>query len=128
MTRDYDREWTDDVVFGETRIRYGLTTEDGVPVEFLVQLEYRVSTDCDGREWPADSWLAVARFDHARDGPPYRDVEAVGLHLDVLTPDGEQVAKRRGFPRVAVTQAIRYADGYLRDNHDLLIRRFERWL
>ena len=31
MTPTYDREWTDDVEVGKTQIRFGLTTEGGVP-------------------------------------------------------------------------------------------------
>lgn len=41
MTGDngYHWEWTDDLEVGRTQIRYGLTVERGVPIEFLVQLE-----------------------------------------------------------------------------------------
>ena len=118
MTPTYDREWTDDVEVGKTQIRYGLTTEGGVPVRFLVQLEYLVAND----------WRPVARFDHDATGPTYRNVDRVGLHMDVLRPDGTQLPKRRDFPPVPITQAMRYADDYLRHHHDFLIGRFIQWL
>lgn len=126
----YEREWTDPVEPGNTRIRYGLTTEGGVPVRFLVQLEYFVRGEGERGEdgWQSGEWRSVARFDHDASGPPYRNVELVGLHLDVLMPDGMQLAKRRDFPHVPLGQAMRYADDYLRRHHDFLVRRFEGWL
>lgn len=124
----YGREWTSDVDLGRTRIRYGLTTERGIPVEFLVQLEYRDPESNRGWRWNPDAWYAVARFDHERDGPAYRDIEETGLHLDVLRPDGTQLPKRHDFPPVQINQAMRYADDYLRHHHDFLIERFVRWL
>lgn len=129
MTWDdgYDREWTDDVEVGTTQIRYGLTTEDGVPVKFLVQLEYRIPDDSTD-EWNPGDWHAVARFDHDVTGPTYRNVDRVGLHMDVLKPDGTQLPKRRDFPPVPISQAMRYADDYLRHHHDFLIGRFIQWL
>lgn len=129
MTREtgYDRTWVDSVVPGRTRVRYGLTTEGGVPVRFLVQLEYHIGADRTGLEGDISRWRPVARFDHDRDGPAYRNVGVTGLHLDVLRPDGTQVEKLAGFPPVTLVDAIRFADGYLRDHHDLLIRRFEEW-
>lgn len=129
MTWDdrYEREWTDDVEVGETQIRYGLTTDSGLPVKFLVQLEYHPQSDADNK-FDSRDWLAVARFDHDAAGPPYRNVERVGLHMDVLKPNGTQLPKRRDFPPIPLNQAMRYADDYLRYHHDFLIGRFVEWL
>jgi len=65
MDGEYERTWRSriDDEAREVQLRFGLTTEGGAPVRFLVQLEYRR----DGE------WLPVARFDHDRDGPIYRD-------------------------------------------------------
>lgn len=130
MTRvnGYDREWAADVDLGRTQIRYGLTKERGIPVRFLVQLEYREPGTNLGERWNPDAWYAVARFDHDREGPAYRNVEEVGLHLDVMKPDGTQLPKRREFPPVPIERAMRYADDYLRYHHDFLIARFAQWL
>lgn len=123
MTPIYDREWTDDVEVGKTRIRYGLTTECGVPVKFHVQLEYRIAED-----WNSDEWRTVARFDHDAMGPPYRNVELVGLHMDVYDPDGIQRLKKTDFPPPPANEALPAAERYLREDHEQLVRRFERWL
>lgn len=124
----YDREWTADVDRGRTQIRYGLTKDSGVPVKFLVQLEYKKPGPEESDLWAASTWYAVALFDHDREGPAYRNVEDVGLHLDVMKPDGTQLSKRRDFPPVPIKQAMRFADDYLRHHHDFLVARFARWL
>lgn len=128
MNREYDREWTAAVDLGRSRIRYGLSTERGTPVAFLVQLEYRILRTEDSDSSIPGGWHAVARFDHESAGPAYRNVGEVGLHLDVLQPDGTQLTKRRDFPRISIERAMRYADDYLRHHHDFLITRFRRWL
>ena len=37
--------------------------------------------------------MPVARFDHDEAGPAYRNVELVGLHLDLYGPNGTQIEK-----------------------------------
>lgn len=125
MTREagYDRTWVDSVVPGRTRIRYGLTTRRGVPIRFLVQLEYLVSGEQNGADW-----RPVARFDHDATGPPYRNVDLVGLHMDIYGPDRTQRRKKTDFPPVELTQAMKRAEQFLKQDHDRLIRRYERWM
>lgn len=127
MTWDngYDREWTDDIEVGRTRIRYGLTVERGVPIEFLVQLEYLVPG---GDEWNPGDWRPVARFDHDASGPEYRNVEQVGLHLDVYDPTGRQRFKKTDFPPQPANEALPAAERYLKEEHERLVRRFEGWM
>lgn len=85
VTVAYDREWTARRGLpAGSQLRFGLTTRDGVPVRFLVQLEHR----------HGERWLPVARFDHDAFGPTYRNVERAGLHLDRYDPDGHQIEKR----------------------------------
>lgn len=37
--------------------------------------------------------MPAARFDHDEAGPAYRNVELVGLHLDLYGPNGTQIEK-----------------------------------
>ncbi len=130
MTWDdrYDREWVSDVDVGRTRIRYGLTTKSRVPVKFLVQLEYLIPGRWDGDTWIPGDWRIVARFDHDVDGPEYRNVDRVGLHLDIYDPNGIQRRKKTDFPPVELRQAMKRAEQYLTREHDSLVRRYERWM
>lgn len=115
---EYDREWTTRRGLPDrSRLRLGLTKRSGVPVRFLVQLEH----DRDG------AWLPVARFDHDASGPAYRNVELVGLHLDVYDPDGVQVVKERRWPPQSADEAVGDAETYLRANAERFVRRFESW-
>jgi hypothetical protein len=116
---EYDREWTTRRGLpANSRLRFGLTKRAGVPVRFLVQLEYRHR----GR------WHPVARFDHDAFGPAYRNVELVGLHLDVYDPEGMQVEKRRSWSPQPARAAMGAAEEYLRRGAERLVRRFEAWL
>lgn len=100
------------------RLRLALTKQDGVPLRFLVQLEY-----------PHEgAWLAVARFDHDASGPAYRDVERVGLHLDVYDSKGVQIEKVTRFPPMPSKEAKGRAQEYLRRRAERLTRRFDSWL
>ena len=83
-----------------------------------MQLEYR----------HGKAWSPVARFDHDAFGPPYRDVELVGLHLDVYTPDGEQIEKVTHFPPLPADEAMGRAEEYLHERAERLARRYEAWL
>jgi len=120
MAGEYDREWTTrmDDPARATRLRFGLSTVDGRPVRFLVQLEY----ERDGE------WRPVARFDHERGGPAYRDVEISGLHLDVYAPDGTQRRKVTGFPPIDETAAVPAAEQYLHRHYQRMIEEYERCL
>ena len=102
----------------DSRLRVGLTKRSGVSIRFLVQIEYN----------DADTLLPVARFDHDSLGPPYRNVELVGLGLDLYAPDGEQVEKVDRWAPQASNAAMGDAETYLRGNVERLIRRFEAWL
>ena len=102
----------------QSRLRLGLKKRGGAPVRFLVQLEYRHE----------GQWLPVARFDHDGDGPAYRGVEIVGLHLDVYDPDCSQIEKTWQWSAQPSDEAMGDAETYLRGNAERLIRRFESWL
>lgn len=116
---EYDREWTTRRRLPTRgRLRFGLTKHRGVPVRFLVQLEYHHE----------GTWLPVARFDHDAFGPAYRDVERVGLHLDLHDPDGSQIEKTWRWSAQSSDEAMGDAETYLRDNAERSIRRFESWL
>lgn len=115
----YDRAWTTQHGLpGGSQLRFGLTKHDGVPVRFLVQLEYRHE----------ERWLPVARFDHDAFGPVYRNVERVGLHLDVYDPNGVQIGKVDHFPPLPADEAMGRAERYLHQRAERLVRRFESWL
>jgi len=101
-----------------SQLRYGLTTHRGVPVRFLIQLEY----------WHAGKWLEVARSEHDVDGPAYRNVEISGIHVDVMHPDGEQGNKLTGWPPQPANEAMGDAEHFLRVNANRFVRRFEKWL
>lgn len=119
MTGEYETTWLSRAGLPPgQRLRFGLTTERGVPVEFLVQLEY----------WHGGVWLPVARFDQDREHSGYRDAETAGLHMDVLDPDGTQIHKKTGFPPVPINDAPDYAETYLVLHHQRLVQRFEKGL
>jgi len=81
---EYEREWTSRRGLpAGSQLRFGLTKRGGVPIRFLVQLEYH----------EVEAWMPVARFDHDEAGPAYRNVELVGLHLDLYGPNGTQIEK-----------------------------------
>jgi len=116
----YGRTWTAETDSDyPTRIRFGLTTIDGRPIRFLVQLEYRHGDD---------DWRPVARFDHERGGPPYRNVTISGLHLDVYDPNGVQRFKRTDFDPIEEKAAMGAAETYLNVHHERLVSRYEGWL
>ena len=116
---EYEREWTTRRGLpAKSRLRFGLTTRAGAPVQFLVQLEHH----------HGEQWVPVARFDHDVVGPTYRNVELVGLHLDVYDPDGVQIEKRRSWPPQPASAAMGAAEEYLRQRAERLVRRFETWL
>lgn len=102
----------------DSRLRVGLTKQTGVPVRFIVQLEYRHER----------AWLPVARFDHDAFGPTYRNVERVGLHLDLYAPTGEQIEKVTRWSPQPADEAMGEAEGYLRQHARRYVERFEGWL
>lgn len=115
----YQRMWSSEIGDSRpTQLRFGLTTHDGRPVKFLVQLEYEHD----------DGYRPVARFDHERGGPPYRDVRLRGLHLDVYDPNGEQRFKRTDFEPINERDAVPAAESYLRAHYERLINRYEGWI
>ena len=100
---EYERTWTTRRKLpNDSRLRVGLTKRGGVPIRFLVQLEYGDS----------DAWLPVARFDHDALGPAYRNVELVGLHLDLYAPDGEQIENVEQWAPQAANAAMGDAETY----------------
>lgn len=116
---EYEREWTTRRgIPSRSRLRFGLTKRTGVPVRFVVQLEcYHDGT-----------WLPVARFDHDASGPGYRNVELVGLHLDVYDTDGDQIEKITRWNPQPADEAMGEAEGYLRRHAQQYVSRFEGWL
>lgn len=104
------------------RIRRELEVENGIPVRFVYQLEYNVEASRDGL--PPHDWRQVARFDHDIDGP--HNVAEEGLHID-LYRDGERYEQSRDFPDVEVTDMPDFCQGYLEQNVDYFLDRFERW-
>lgn len=106
----YEREWTVNVEPGVTRIRFGLTTQRGVPTRFLVQLGYHVPGKRTGRGLQSGDWRPVARFDHDVSGPGYRNLDLVGLHMDLYDPDGRQRAKKTDFPPRPAKEALPAAE------------------
>lgn len=117
--RGYEREWTTSRGLPpRSRLRFGVTKRAGVPVHFVVQLEYRHGA----------RWLPVARFDHDAFGPASRNVEVVGLHLDVYDPEGVQVEKVTRFPPLPASEAMGRAEAYLRGRPERLVGRFQAWL
>lgn len=120
MAGEYDQEWTVGLVDRDrvTRLRFGLTKEKGHPAQFLVQLEYKHS----------GTWHPVARFDHERRGPAYRDVVISGLHLDVYTPADEQKRKVTTFQPIDEKQAVPAAERYLKHHYNRLVEEYEQCL
>lgn len=87
-------------------------------MRFLVQIEYHHE----------DEWLPVARFDHDAEGPRYRNVELVGLHLDLYHPHCGQIAKITNWEPQPANEAMADAEDYIRMEAERLIRRFAAWL
>lgn len=114
-SRRYDREFTA-IVDRRSQIRTGLSTERGHVTRFFVQLEY----------WLDGEWREVVRFDHDPGSPFGHDVTSEGIHMDVFR-SGRKYRVKRGFPPVELNRAPRYCTAYIRENADLLLRRFERW-
>lgn len=116
---DYDHEWTTERGMpAGSRLRVGMTKERGSPIRFVVQLEY----------WHAGRWSEVARIDHDRDGPVYRNITRSGLHLDLYHPDHGQYAKASVSGPLPESQAMSDAEEYIRERAEQLVQRFERWL
>jgi hypothetical protein len=115
-------EYVDTVGRPDARLRGGVDSERGVPVRFLYQLEYRV----EHADAP-DEWVSVARFDHnTNPDEGGHNVAVEGLHMD-LYRDGEKYQVVRGFPPIPLNDAPDYAETYIRDHANRLIRRFEKW-
>lgn len=72
--------------------------------------------------------MPVARFDHDEAGPAYRNVELVGLHLDLYGPHGTQIEKVKRWTPQPADEAMGDAETYLRSSAERLIRRFRTWL
>lgn len=54
-----------------------ITTDRGDVVNFVVAYEYKLR----------DSWMMVARFDHAQESPHGHEITEEGLHLDLFRGD-----------------------------------------
>ena len=92
-----EREWvTTRGLPSRTQPQTGLTTRGWTPVRFLLQLEYRVEED----------WLMVARFEHDAERPRDRNIEMVGLQLDMHHPNGQQLAKRQDWAPMPAVEAM----------------------
>lgn len=119
-----DVEYTDWVHFPTTQLRVEIDAEEGSIRRFVVQLEYDMSWSYDTTE-PSE-WEPVARFDHDPDSKFGHDVVEEGLHLDVYR-DGEKHVVQRGFPRVPLSDAPAWCEGYLREKASKYVDRFEAW-
>lgn len=107
------------------RIRSEIYTDSGGKVsKFVIQLEYNVNAQYDGRG--EDDWRQVARFDHQPDHDRGHDIQEERLHMDIYR-DGEKAEIKRGFPPVTVNEAPALCEQTLQQNADELVERFERW-
>lgn len=104
------------------RLRRELAVQNGVPIQFVFQLEYNVEATEDGL--PPNDWQTVARFDHDISGP--HNVAQEGLHLD-LYKHGKKYEQRYGFPDVPLTKAPDFCEQFLIKRADQLIDQFEAW-
>lgn len=104
------------------RLRFHLITSRGEPTEFLIQLEYNHRLVDTG----ADSWGAIARFDHNPQALDGHDVSEEGLHLDLLNPDGSKQDVRRGFPAIPLSDCPTYCEKYLLSRAQQLLINYEK--
>lgn len=106
--------------YAQLRVEIGLTRGD---VEwFRVQLEYNFEPE----PYSDNDWQQVAGFDHHPNVDWGHDIREERLHLDIYR-NGRKEKVARGFPEVAVNEAPRYCERFLRENADELLDQFERW-
>ena len=119
-----DIEYTNWVFFPATQLRVEIDTAEGDVSRFVVQLEYDLEWDYDTTS--TSSWAVVARFDHDPETEFGHDIVSEGLHLDIYR-EGEKESVLRGFPKVPLNEAPAWCEGYLHENAQRFIGRFERW-
>ena len=98
------------------QLRTAFSTEHGEVTRFVIQLEY----------WLDGDWREVVRYDHDRDAPGGHDVTDEGLHRDVYR-DGKKYDTEGVSPPIPANKAFDHAEEDLREDVQLLIKRFERW-
>ena len=113
---DYDVTPPPERLADRVQLRTAFSTEHGEVTRFVIQLEY----------WLDGDWREVVRYDHDRDAPGGHDVTDEGLHRDVYR-DGEKYDTEGVSPPIPANKAFDHAEEDLREDVQLLIKRFERW-
>ena len=103
------------------RIQQHIKSREGIPVEFVIQLEYNMNPDMGNPS--VHDWRQVARFDHRHGGA--HDVRYNGLHMDVYK-QGHKYRIARNFPGVPIEEAPQYCLDYFKRRLKQLVSRFER--
>jgi len=103
------------------RIRVHIETRSGDVTSFLVKLEY----NREPRLLLPDDWCGIARFDHNPVSATGHDVQAEGLHLDVLDAGGNKIDVRQGFPDIDINKAPAYCQEWFRREGQGLAAAFE---
>lgn len=111
-----DVHYFDWVEYPHARVRVEMDIKNGIPSQFVIQLERLVDGD----------WREVVRFDHEPDNPGGHDVTEEGIHMDVYR-DGKKVGVKDDFPTVPLTDAPAYCIRYIETNAEALLRRFDTW-
>jgi len=115
-------DYLDQFDWPHLRIRVHIETHRGDVTSFLVKLEY----NREPRLLLSDDWCGIARFDHNPASATGHDVQAEGLHLDILDAGGNKVDVRRGLPDIAVNQAPRYCQEWFQREGPQLAADFEK--
>lgn len=127
--------FTDWIEWPHSHLRVEIDKVRGTPVQFTVQLEYRLVNDNratiddlrdDRDEGRLGEWVPVVRFDHSSEGEMSHDIREEGLHMDIYR-DGRKHLVKEDFPSVPLLHAVHYCETYIQDNADQLLRRFEQW-
>jgi hypothetical protein len=113
---DYDVTPPPERLADRVQLRTAFSTEHGEVTRFVIQLEY----------WLDGDWREVVRYDHDRDAPGGHDVTDEGLHRDVYR-DGKKYDTEGVSPPIPANKAFDHAEEDLREDVQLLIKRFERW-
>lgn len=106
----------------EARLRQYVSTDKGVILKFVVQLEYDMNACYEDRL--EDDWRQVARFDHERGGN--HDCRFENLHMDVYE-NGEKREVVYHPVRLSPDKALEYATEFLLQNAAPLLSDFEKW-
>lgn len=117
-----DTDYTDFVTYPDTQIRTEIGIQEGAVRWFRVQLEYNAASD----PYLNYDWRQVAGFDHHPRTNWGHDITTERLHLDIYR-DGRKEDVKRGFPEIALNEAPRFCEQFLRTHADRYIQQFQRW-